>query len=160
MSKNHRGPKFAEELLKNAKDPGVQMALKRGLGYIMEEAPKPEKGPKASIRMPKARKKSKPEQEYEAILAQEFCGSGVTVRYEPFALRLNSGARYSPDLVVFRGNEILCACEVKGGYRLQSAGRSYLAFKSAVAEYPDWPWRFAEKRDGQWIVTKPDAHQS
>jgi len=108
---------------------------------------------KPSIRIPRRRKQSAPEREYGVLLTSEF--PGAEVRYEALSFRLSSGARYTPDWIVLQGRETLAVVEVKGGYRLPSAARSLLAFKEAAAQFPGLPWRFAEKREGTWIVTVP-----
>lgn len=108
---------------------------------------------KPSIRLPRRTKMSKPEQEYKAALQVEF--PDCRVDFEKWSLRLESGARYTPDFTVWRANELVICVEVKGGFRLKSAARSYLAFKTAITEWPNLRFRFAEKReDGTWATVE------
>jgi len=139
-----------QKLADNA-SPSIRAALLAAINPAPKPAPEAPAG-KAGIRIPKARKKSSAEAQYEARLRREF--PDCEVRHEPFGLRLASGARYTPDFVVLRGPEIVLMVEVKGSYRLHSAGRSHLAFKTAISEWPALRWRYAAKgRDGAWDIT-------
>lgn len=106
---------------------------------------------KPGIRLPRPRKISKAEMEYRARLLQEFPGKTITAG---LSFLLSSGCRYTPDWTVWDGAKILLAVEVKGSYRLHSAGRANLAFKTAIVEYPAIQWRYAEKTTGgDWTAT-------
>ncbi len=116
---------------------------------LPEGRPVPSVGrsPAAQIRMPKRRKMNAGEAEFMALLRHE--NPGCVVMFEPFALLLPSGCRYTPDCVVMRGAEIALVCEVKGP-RVHN-GHSIRAFKEAVAAFPMWKFVFAQKREGGWV---------
>jgi len=100
------------------------------------------------IRMPRPRKMNQGEQEYQRFLIAEH--QSCLVLFEPFTLHLPSGTRYTPDLVVLRGAEIVCLCEVKGP-RIHN-GHTLRAYKEAVSAFPMWTWRFAQKQTEGWAV--------
>lgn len=105
------------------------------------------------IRLHKERKMSKVESEYEQLLMREFPESlGYKVRYETITLRLPGGSRYTPDFTVFRVNAGILMVETKGMYRLGSAGRSHMAFNEAMAAFPEYAFRFAQKTPSGWIT--------
>lgn len=106
---------------------------------------------KPAIRMPKARLMSAAERQYLYHLESEF--PDETILYEGLTFRLKSGCLYCADFTVWNRSKLLLVCEVKGSYRLQSAGRSHLAFKTAVSEWPSIQFRYAAKqKDGSWAV--------
>lgn len=102
--------------------------------------------------MPKAPAPNKGEAAYSLILRSEF--PGCQIEYEAVTLRLPSGTRYTADWAVWMPGARLLLVEVKGSYRLGSADRSALAFKSAVAAYPDIEFRHATKSQDGWDITK------
>lgn len=105
------------------------------------------------IRMPKARKMNKGEQEYLAILQREF--PGRKIKYEKFTFILESGLKYTADLTVWDAAILEMVVEVKGSRRLGSAGRSHLAFLTAAKEWPEVSFFYAKKNtDGSWSVTE------
>lgn len=119
-------------------------------GEVSKSAGKPAPG----IRMPKERKKSKPEVLYGQILEIEFRPHyGSQVLYEPFSFRLPSGTRYSPDWVVMSGDQIKLCVEVKGNFRLGSAGASHEKFKAACKAFPAIRFRYAKFGKDGWAVT-------
>lgn len=103
---------------------------------------------KAQIRIPKERKVTSIEAEWRVILLARH--PGCEVRHEPFALNLMAGVRYTPDLVVMRGHEIVELWECKGPHIHASGGRSKAAFKQAAAEWPRLKFCFAQKRETGW----------
>lgn len=105
-----------------------------------------------SIRLPKEAEPNKTEAEYGRILQVQF--PGKTILYEAVTFRLKCGARYTPDWTVWIGPTILLAVECKGAFRLGSADRSNLAFKSAIAEFPNIRWRHAQKSKDGWKITE------
>lgn len=112
---------------------------------------------KPGIRVPKRRVMNKGEAEYKAILEKEYKPSmGFVVAYEVFRFRLKSGAWYCPDFTIWLdGYRLKLVCEVKGSYRLGSAGRSHLAFLTAAEEWKDIPFRYAKReKSGEWTVTE------
>jgi hypothetical protein len=113
-------------------------------GSVKQAASRP------AIRVPKPRM-TKTEAEYERILHTQFPASmGFVVQFEGLSFRLPSGTRYTPDFVIWDGNKILLAVEVKGSYRLGSAGTSHEKFKAAMAAYPEIRWRYAQKTKDGW----------
>jgi len=131
------------------------------MGLPVEEGRRQEAGgrsgeSKAQIRMPKRAKQNAGEREFMALLV--FENPGAVVLFEPFALILPSGTRYTPDLVVVRGREVVLVCEVKG--RRIHNGHSIRAFKEAVAAFPFWKFVFAQKREGGWVRTESAAENN
>lgn len=104
--------------------------------------------PSNKIRLPKPSNMSKAEADYGRILCSEF--RTAVIAFEPITLRLPSGARYTPDWIVWEGARIALAVEVKGAYRLGSASRSALAFKEAIAAFPHIRFRHAHKSKEGW----------
>jgi hypothetical protein len=104
------------------------------------------KGP--AIRLPKPKKMTKAEEEYGRILQIEFAAGGE-VKFEAISFKLDGGV-YSPDFSVWDGPRLLLCVEVKGSYRLHSAGRSHMAFKAARAAWPNIRWRFAQASKDGW----------
>ena len=109
--------------------------------------------PKAGnhIRLPKPLKMTKTETECLRILSIEF--PACRIEFQPMRLRLPSGCYYKPDFGVFMeggGLLFMLLVEVKGAYRLGSAGRSALAFKSAIAAFPEFKFRHATKTAEGW----------
>lgn len=109
------------------------------------------KKPTNAIRMPVVPKQSKSEIEYGRILNTEFpATNGYSIMFEPFSFRLRNGTRYSPDWVVFHGTAIVRIIEVKGTWRLNSAGASAMKFKSCVTDFPMFRYRHASKSANGW----------
>lgn len=104
---------------------------------------------KPAIRMPAPLKMTKVEVEYERILKIEF-PNFYDVRFEAITLRLPGGSRYTPDFSVWHERALLLLVETKGAYRLSSAGRSHTAFKEAIAAFPHFKFRFAQKSKDGW----------
>jgi hypothetical protein len=106
---------------------------------------------KPQIRLPKPQKMNKTEGEWLRSVQARY--PHALVAYEPFTLRLPSGTRYTPDVVVIdrvtgRVHEIY---EVKGAHIHNP--RSVHAFKEACAAFPFWTFIFAQKRKGGWTTT-------
>lgn len=99
---------------------------------------------KPAIRLSAPKKMSKPEEQYMRILQTEFPASqGFRVVHEGISFKLDGGL-YSPDMTVWSGDRLVLVVEVKGGFRLGSAGRSHFAFKTARAVWPNLRFRFAQ----------------
>lgn len=113
-------------------------------------APIVEATAKAQIRLPKAQAPNKTEAAW--IEQAKRHHPGCEVRYEPFTLRLPSGTRYTPDVVVFarEGGQVLAVYEVKGPHIHNQ--RSIHAFKEARAAFAFWPFRFAQLTKNGWAV--------
>jgi hypothetical protein len=105
---------------------------------------------KPAIRLPKATKMSKPEAEYERILRMEF--PTAEVKREAISFKLDGG-NYTPDFTVWQGSILVLAVEVKGAYRLHSAGRSHFAYKTAKAAWPHVRFRFAQREKNGWSIS-------
>lgn len=109
---------------------------------------------KPQIRIPKKREPNRTEAEWMSICERD--NNAVHVLYEPFALRLPSGTKYTPDVVVVDALGAICCWEVKGSHIHGSGGRSKLALKEAAAAHPWLRFGFAQKirdgRGGQWHV--------
>lgn len=103
---------------------------------------------RAQIRIPKERKVTSIEAEWRLVLMERH--PGCEVRHEPFALNLMAGTRYTPDLVVMRGSEIVEIWETKPAHMHKNAARSIAAFKQAAAEWPRLKFCFAQKRETGW----------
>lgn len=107
------------------------------------------RAPKAQIRIPKQSGPNKTEREW-----MERCANlwpGAKVLYEPMTLKLPSGTRYTPDVVVVAASgEIKAIYEVKGAH-IHNA-RSKHAYKEAVAAFPFWSFQFAQKTKAGWAV--------
>ena len=110
----------------------------------------PEK--KAAIRLPKPKTMTKAEEEYQRILEIEFVAGGE-VKFEAISFKLGGGV-YTPDFTVWDGSRLLLCVEVKGSYRLHSAGRSHMAFKAARAAWPNIRWRFAHFTKDGWMTAE------
>lgn len=109
---------------------------------------------KSPIRLPKPLKMSGAEAEYERVLMTQFEPKmGFEIKFEAISFRLPGGSRYTPDFSVWYKTELHLLVEVKGSYRLGSAGRSHLAFKEAIAAFPHLRFRYAAKNGQDWIVT-------
>ena len=135
--------------LEGAKNPETRRALENALNPQPPAAPPPTGTGKVSMRLKTKPKPSQAELEYEGILKREF--PGCDVRRHHLKIILESGNIYTPDFVVWRGNAIVLAVEVKGTRRLPSASRAYLAISVAVTENPHIVFRLAEKREsGGW----------
>lgn len=105
------------------------------------------------IRLPKPSVANKTEERYSHVLQIEFRASeGYRIEYEPLTFRLAAGTRYTPDWIVWKGDRIVLAVEVKGGYKLGSQGRSIVAFKQAIFEKPNIKFRFAQDTGHGWNV--------
>ena len=105
------------------------------------------------IRMPRPKGMSRPEFDYGELLKKEFASHDV--RNGAFSFRLASGCLYTPDWCVWQGPTLKLVVECKGHFRLASAGRSNLAFKTAVAEWPSLAFRYAKQnKDGTWTITE------
>lgn len=110
-----------------------------------EEFPGPLKKQKPQIRLPKKREPNKTEAEWMRICE----GGNCKVLFEPFALNLPGGVKYTPDVVVVSSEgRIVEIYEVKGGH-IHNPG-SLLRFKAARAEFPFWKFVFAQKRKDGW----------
>lgn len=107
---------------------------------------------KASIRMPKINAPNKTEAEFMRIAELQCRNSECEVRYEPFTLRLPSGTRYTPDVVVMKGDRVIAVCEVKGPHIHNAA--SIRAFKEAAASFPGWDFFFCQLTKNGW-ATEP-----
>jgi hypothetical protein len=114
---------------------------------------------KPQIRLPR---KAQPNKTEAAWIARcevlHRATPGTRVLYESLTLRLPSGARYTPDVVVMHGPAIVEIWEVKGAH-VHNA-RSILAFKEAVAAYPFWQFGFAQCVKGDWRTKTAAAPQS
>ncbi len=100
---------------------------------------------KPQIRLPKKREPNKTEAEWMRICE----GGNCKVLFEPFALNLPGGVKYTPDVVVVSSEgRIVEIHEVKGGH-IHNPG-SLLRFKAARAEFPFWKFVFAQKRKDGW----------
>lgn len=99
---------------------------------------------KAQIRLPRPAKQNAGELEFMHMLQAEYAGCRVLAF--PFSLICPSGCRYTPDLVVLAGAQILLVVEVKG--RRIHNGHSIRAFKEAAAAFPFWQFLFAQKMEG------------
>jgi hypothetical protein len=107
---------------------------------------------KPAIRVSTGPKMRKTEIEYEQILETEFSrGNGYEVRFEVITFRL-AGGNYTPDFTIWDKQRLFLVVECKGSYRLGSAGRSHMAFKSAIAAFPHLRFRFAQKSKDGWAV--------
>lgn len=73
------------------------------------------------------------------------------VLYEPITLRLPSGTRYTPDVVMMRGKEIVALCEVKGAHIHNE--RSVHAIKEARSAFRMWDFYFCQLVKGEWRVS-------
>lgn len=105
------------------------------------------------IRLPKPSVANKTEERYSHVLQIEFRASeGYRIEYEPLTFRLASGTRYTPDWIVWKGNELVLAVEVKGSYKLGSHGRAVAAFKQAICDFPHIKFRFAADTKAGWNV--------
>ena len=100
------------------------------------------------IRVPKLRQPNKTEAAWMERL--KVLRPGFMVLYEPFTLRLPSGTRYTPDVVVLFGSDISEIWEVKGAYLHNAA--SLRAWKEARAAFPFWLFGFAQLRGTEWTV--------
>jgi hypothetical protein len=73
--------------------------------------------------------------------------------YELLTFHLANGHAYTPDFVVWAGNNVIECHEVKGSYRLPSHGRARLAFDQAAVEWPCFRWVWAElTKAGEWFT--------
>ncbi len=88
-------------------------------------------------------KQTKTEQKYNR---ECLCGRG---RFEPVALHLPGGGRYTPDFMTV-DDGVVTFHEVKGSYRLGSQGRAYTAFHEAAAYYPFWRFVWARWTGKAW----------
>jgi hypothetical protein len=70
--------------------------------------------------------------------------------YETLRLKLAPGTFYTPDFV-FQDGGRLVAVEVKGSYRLGSAGRAYTAFMTARDRFPWLAFEWWEARGGGFV---------
>ena len=70
-------------------------------------------------------------------------------RFEPVALHLPGGGRYTPDFMTV-DDGVVTFHEVKGSYRLGSQGRAYTAFHEAAAYYPMWRFVWAHWTGKKW----------
>ncbi len=141
------------QLADEAKHPATKAALDAALGRAeaTEKCMAPDAKP--GIRIPKALKMTQTEAEYERVLRDEYRCADYRFEFQTISLRLKSGARYTPDWIVWYKSAICAVVEVKGKYRLGSAGRANLAFKTAIVEFPHLCFRYAEKGDnGQWKI--------
>jgi hypothetical protein len=104
------------------------------------------------IRIPKQPEPNKTEAAWIRHCGSEFGPVQFEVRYEPFTLRLPSGTKYTPDVVVFnkRTGAVVRVFEVKG--RHIHSRDSLEKFKAAVAAYPFWRFGFAQLRGTEWAV--------
>lgn len=103
-----------------------------------------------SIRVPAKSEMSGVEAEYERMLKLEFPTSKIL--YERFTLRLPGGSAYTPDFTIWAANMLFRVVEVKGPYRLKSAGRSHIVFIECIAAFPNITFRFAQKTPDGWEV--------
>ena len=94
---------------------------------------------------------NKTEISYKYRLELEF--PGCEIKYEAVSLLLDTGFRYTPDLVVFLPGDRLLLVEVKNsGFKHASYGRSKIAFACAVKDFPCFSFRWASKEKGEWKV--------
>jgi len=113
---------------------------------------------KPQIRLPKNTGANKTEAEWMRICETRH-EAQAAILYEPWSLRLPSGSKYTPDVVVVDLSPVGCGyritCyEVKGPHIHQSGGRSILAFKEARAAYPWMTFVFAQKRNTGWVTSE------
>lgn len=107
------------------------------------------KEPKAQIRLPKQPQPNKTEAAWMEQAKRRHPGC-FAVLYEPFTLRLPSGCKYTPDVVVVTSEFTLAIYEVKGAHIHNQ--RSIHAFKEAKAAFPFWTFHFAQLTKAGWAV--------
>lgn len=147
--KNHSV--FTTSMRMTAADFKKQFGSSVGNQIVNESAMKPQ------IRLPKNTGPNKTEAEWMRICQSKNIDS--VVLYEPWSLKLPSGSKYTPDVVVIDGanqdgRAMITCYEVKGAHIHQSGGRSILAFKEARAAYPWMRFVFAQKRKDGWATSE------
>ena len=73
------------------------------------------------------------------------------IAYETITLRLPSGTKYTPDVIVTRGNAIIAILEGKGPHIHNQ--RSIHAFKEALAAFPQFKFYFCQLTKAGWAVS-------
>jgi hypothetical protein len=125
--------------------------FQKEFGYPPPDAPPTAK---AQIRMPAPVKMNKTETEWMEHAKRRH--PGCTVHGQMITLRLPSGTKYTPDVVVMvNGNVIVAMYEVKGPHIHNQ--RSIHAFKEAKSAYPHWQWIFAQKTKAGWATDPPST---
>jgi len=119
------------------KPPVARPAEKRGLVPY---------APKKSAAMPLRAAEAKQTKTEERYNRECLGGRG---RFEPVALRLPGGGRYTPDFMTV-DDGVVTFHEVKGSYRLGSQGRAFTAFHEAAAYYPMWRFVWAHWTGKEW----------
>lgn len=93
---------------------------------------------------------NKTEASYMHLLAFEFPGCKIT--FEGISLKLDNGARYTPDIVVHAPDGLLLVEVKNSAYRHASYGRSRMAFNQCRIDFPQFKYRWAEKDKNTWDV--------
>ncbi len=107
--------------------------------------------PMNALRMPAPPKMTKAEEQYGRILQTQYpYRASHEIMFESISFRLRNGTRYTPDWVVFGGAQIVLVVEVKGSFRLGSAGTSAMKVKDFVVDYPMIPFRHVQKQKDGW----------
>jgi hypothetical protein len=96
---------------------------------------------------------NKTELDYRRRYIDPLLKAGImtSCHYEALTFRLAAGFSYTPDWVC-RYPSRLVLIEVKGGYRFGSHNRAQVAWKPARAEWPEFEWVWAEKKNGEWTL--------
>lgn len=105
---------------------------------------------KPKIRLPKLAGPNKTEHAWmqECYLRHPGCA----VLFEPCTLHLPSGTRYTPDVLVLDGRDVVAFYEVKGTHIHSTA--SLRAFKEARAAFNFWRFIFAQKFSTGWTTAE------
>lgn len=106
---------------------------------------------KPQIRLPKPVEPNKTEAAFIEYAKRAY-PDGSKVLYEPFTLRLPSGARYTPDVIVVTPDGKIDCWEVKGAHIHNQ--RSIHAFKEAAAAFNFFGWGFAQKQKSEWSIAR------
>lgn len=93
---------------------------------------------------------NKTEASYMNLLAFEF--PGCKISFEGISLRLDNGARYTPDVAVHTPEGLLLVEVKNAAYKHASYGRSKMAFNQCRLDYPQFQYRWAEKDKNTWNV--------
>lgn len=98
---------------------------------------------------PKGRVPNKTESDYRRTCI-DTRRDVVSCHYEGVTLRLKCGRKYTPDWVIVRKDGVIELVECKGSYRLQSYGRSRLAWEVAQLDFPCFKFVWKTKSAGGW----------
>ena len=105
-----------------------------------------------SCKAVKNRQMNKTEAEYSRLLEiDKKEGKIIGWWYEAVTVRLGHDCRYTPDFFVRHNDGVFEFIETKGSHVFED---SQVKFRVACESFPFFRWTWAQKKDGQWRISR------